>query len=109
MVKAEGIKDTERLRRLEAVTDMALSRMPAADLLDELLDRIRDLLGVDTAVILLVDAHSRQLVATASYVGNAFAREQLVHGLEPLRMPGDRKSTRLNSSHAGLSRMPSSA
>jgi len=66
VVEAEGIKDTERLRRLEAVTDMALSRMPAADLLDELLDRVRDLLDVDTAVILLVDAHSRQLVATAA-------------------------------------------
>jgi sigma-B regulation protein RsbU (phosphoserine phosphatase) len=66
VVEAEGIKDTERLRRLEAVTDMALSRMPAADLLDELLDRVRDLLGVDTAVILLVDAHARQLVATAA-------------------------------------------
>jgi putative methionine-R-sulfoxide reductase with GAF domain len=40
--------------------------MATADLLDKLLDRVRDLLGVDTATILQVDAHSRQLVATAA-------------------------------------------
>ncbi|MEV4619346.1 SpoIIE family protein phosphatase [Asanoa sp. NPDC049573] len=56
----------ERLRRLEAVTDAALSRLDVDDLLAELLDRVRDLLGVDTAVILLLDAHARQLVATAA-------------------------------------------
>jgi len=56
----------ERLRRLEAVTDAALSRLDVDDLLAELLDRVRELLGVDTAVILLLDAHARQLVATAA-------------------------------------------
>ncbi|NMO51516.1 SpoIIE family protein phosphatase [Actinoplanes sp. TBRC 11911] len=35
-------------------------------MLDELLDRVRDLLDADTAAILLLDAHSRQLVATAA-------------------------------------------
>ncbi|BEL07639.1 SpoIIE family protein phosphatase [Actinoplanes sichuanensis] len=60
------INDDERLRRLEAVTDATLSRLDASDLLDELLDRVRDLLGVDTAAILLLDAHSQQLVATAA-------------------------------------------
>jgi sigma-B regulation protein RsbU (phosphoserine phosphatase) len=63
---AQGIRDDERLRRLEAVTDTALSRLAVADLLDELLDRVRDLLDVDTAAILLVDVHARQLVATAA-------------------------------------------
>jgi phosphoserine phosphatase RsbU/P len=62
----DGIRDDERLRRLTAVTDTALSRLAVADLLDELLDRVRDLLGVDTAAILLVDVHARQLVATAA-------------------------------------------
>ena len=66
MPDAEDINDNERLRRLEAVTDTALSRLAVADLLDELLDRVRDLLGVDTAAILLVDVHARQLVATAA-------------------------------------------
>jgi sigma-B regulation protein RsbU (phosphoserine phosphatase) len=60
------INDDERLRRLEAVTDATLSRLDASDLLDELLDRVRDLLGVDTAAILLLDVHSQHLVATAA-------------------------------------------
>ncbi|BCJ46408.1 cyclic diguanylate phosphodiesterase [Actinoplanes ianthinogenes] len=60
------INDDERIRRFEAVTDAALSRLDAADLLDELLDRVRDLLDVDTAAILLLDVHAQQLVATAA-------------------------------------------
>jgi len=61
-----GNRDLERLRRLEAVTDATLSRLDASDLLDELLDRVRDMLDADTAAILLLDVHSRQLVATAA-------------------------------------------
>ncbi|GLW34182.1 PP2C family protein-serine/threonine phosphatase [Actinoplanes regularis] len=60
------LNDDERLRRLEAVTDAALSRLDVSDLLDELLDRVRDLLDVDTAAILLLDQHAQQLVATAA-------------------------------------------
>jgi sigma-B regulation protein RsbU (phosphoserine phosphatase) len=56
----------ERLRRLEAVADAALSHLDVSDLLDELLDRVRDLLEVDTAAILLLDKHARQLVPTAA-------------------------------------------
>jgi phosphoserine phosphatase RsbU/P len=66
VAEVEEIRDGERLRRLEAVTDATLSRLDASDLLDELLDRVRDLLDADTAAILLLDAHSRQLVATAA-------------------------------------------
>jgi sigma-B regulation protein RsbU (phosphoserine phosphatase) len=62
----DSIQNVERLRRLEAVTDATLSRLDASDLLDELLDRVRDLLAADTAAILLLDPHSRQLVATAA-------------------------------------------
>ncbi|HEX2355384.1 MAG TPA: GAF domain-containing SpoIIE family protein phosphatase [Micromonosporaceae bacterium] len=62
---ADGGRD-ERLRRIEAVTDAALTGLDVEDLLDELLDRTRDLLKADTAVILLLDPHSRQLVATAA-------------------------------------------
>lgn len=61
-----GLDDDERLRRLEAVTDATLSRLDVSDLLDELLDRVRDLLDTDTAAILLLDPHARQLVATAA-------------------------------------------
>jgi putative methionine-R-sulfoxide reductase with GAF domain len=60
------VGDTNRLRRLETLTDAALSRLDVSDLLDELLDRVRDLLEVDTAAILLLDPHSGQLVATAA-------------------------------------------
>jgi sigma-B regulation protein RsbU (phosphoserine phosphatase) len=58
--------NAERLRRLEAVTDATLSRLDVSDLLDELLDRVRDLFEADTAAILLLDPHARQLVATAA-------------------------------------------
>ena len=63
---ADGIRDGERLRRIAAVTDATLSRLDASDLLEELLDRVIALLGVDTVAVLLVDVHSRQLVATAA-------------------------------------------
>jgi putative methionine-R-sulfoxide reductase with GAF domain len=66
VTELKGNGDGERLRRLEAVTDATLSRLDASDMLDELLDRVRDLLDADTAAILLLDAHSRQLVATAA-------------------------------------------
>jgi sigma-B regulation protein RsbU (phosphoserine phosphatase) len=62
----DNIRDDERLRRLEAITDATLSRLDVSDLLDELLERVRDLIGADTAAILLLDQHSRQLVATAA-------------------------------------------
>ena len=58
--------DDDRLRRIESVTDAALARLDLEDLLDELLDRVRELLGVDTAAVLLLDSAGRQLVATAA-------------------------------------------
>ncbi|MEU9825739.1 PP2C family protein-serine/threonine phosphatase [Micromonospora chersina] len=66
MVRAEVLRDEQRLRRIEAVTDATLSRLDVADLFDELLDRVRDLLHVDTAAILLLDVRAQQLVATAA-------------------------------------------
>ncbi|MFE9958593.1 PP2C family protein-serine/threonine phosphatase [Micromonospora sp. NPDC005299] len=67
MVRAEVMRDDEQwLRRIEAVTDATLSRLDVADLFDELLDRVRELLRVDTAAILLLDVRAQQLVATAA-------------------------------------------
>jgi serine phosphatase RsbU (regulator of sigma subunit) len=63
---AEGEGVEERLRRLEAVTDVALSRLGVDELLPELLDRVRDLLGTDTAAVLLMDNDGQFLVATAA-------------------------------------------
>jgi serine phosphatase RsbU (regulator of sigma subunit) len=62
----EELRDDERLRRIEAVTDAALSSLDDVDLFQELLDRVVDLLNADTAAIMLLDAHARQLVATAT-------------------------------------------
>ncbi|MEN3607936.1 GAF domain-containing SpoIIE family protein phosphatase [Plantactinospora sp. ZYX-F-223] len=66
MIEADDSGADERLRRIEAVTDSALSRLDVEDLLDELLARVCALLGVDTASILLLDQHAQQLVATAA-------------------------------------------
>ncbi|MCU7726256.1 SpoIIE family protein phosphatase [Actinoplanes sp. KI2] len=62
----DSVRNDERLRRLEAVTDATLSRLDAADLLDELLERVRDLLGAEIAAILLLDPHSGQLMVAAA-------------------------------------------
>jgi putative methionine-R-sulfoxide reductase with GAF domain len=56
----------ERLRDIESVTDARLARLDVEDLLGELLDRVRDALGADTAAVLLLDEPSGQLVATAA-------------------------------------------
>lgn len=56
----------EQLRRIEAVTDAGLAHLEVGDLLDELLDRVRDLLAVDTIAVLLMDNAGRYLDATAA-------------------------------------------
>ena len=66
MVGVPSIRDDERLRRIEAVTDAALATLDVSHMLDELLDRLRELLDVDTAVILLLDEGSQHLIATAA-------------------------------------------
>ncbi len=96
---ADPMRDIERLRRLESVTDATLSRLDVSDMLDELLDRVRDLLNADTAAILMLDPHARQLVATAARgieeevrqgvripVGHGFAG-RIAESREPLLLP----------------------
>src|SRR4029453_18343451 len=58
--------DAELLRRLQLVTDAALSRLDLNDLLAELLTRIRDVLEADTAAVLLRDEFRNELVARAA-------------------------------------------
>ena len=55
-----------RLRDVQSITDAALSRLDDRDLLDELLDRTREVLQADTAAVLLLDFSSGQLIATAA-------------------------------------------
>lgn len=57
---------SERLRRIEWVTDVSLSNLDIEDLLPELLVRLREVLEVDTAAVLLLDQASGELVATAA-------------------------------------------
>ena len=54
------------MRDIEAVADAALSRLDEHALLEVLLDRVKNVLGADTAAVLLLDRSSRQLVATAA-------------------------------------------
>src|SRR5690348_9194339 len=55
-----------RLRDIEALTDVALSRLDEQSLLETLLERVKTVLGADTAAVLLLDHSARQLVATAA-------------------------------------------
>jgi phosphoserine phosphatase RsbU/P len=56
----------DRLRVIQSITDVALSRLGAQDLLLELLERTRDILRADTAAVLLLDFSSGELIATAA-------------------------------------------
>ncbi len=67
--------DDYRLHRIESVTDAALAHLDVEDLLIELLDRVRELLEVDTASVFLIDFSSQQLVATAARGIEAVVRQ----------------------------------
>ncbi|MBV8396219.1 MAG: GAF domain-containing protein [Actinobacteria bacterium] len=56
----------ERLERVQVVTDAALAHLELEELLHELLVRIRDVLGVDTTAILLLDHDTNELVARSA-------------------------------------------
>jgi signal transduction histidine kinase len=56
----------QRLEQVQAVTDAALAHLDLDELLGELLDRIRAILGADTAAILLLDAERGELAARAA-------------------------------------------
>jgi serine phosphatase RsbU (regulator of sigma subunit) len=57
---------SEALREIQPITDSALSRLEPQALLDELVSRVRDALGVDTAAVLLLEASGSHLVAAAT-------------------------------------------
>ncbi|HEX2178758.1 MAG TPA: SpoIIE family protein phosphatase [Actinomycetota bacterium] len=66
MISNESSAAEEHLKRVQAVTDAALAHMTVESLLDELLNRIRELLNADTAAVLLLDEEHAELVATAA-------------------------------------------
>jgi signal transduction histidine kinase len=61
-----GAPDYEELRKLQLVTEAALSSRGLEELLDELLIRTRDILEADTCAILLLDVETDELVARAA-------------------------------------------
>ncbi len=58
--------DADHLQRLQMITDAALAHLQLDELLAALLDRTRDALEVDTAVLLLLDTRTDELVARAA-------------------------------------------
>lgn len=66
--RSEGSSSTpaDVLRKLQAVTDAALAHLSLDDLLDELLNRVRDALDADTCAVLLLDETGTELVARAA-------------------------------------------
>lgn len=65
-VQVEPVPVEARLRDIQSITDAALSRLDDHELLAALLDRIKEIMQVDTAAVLLLDFSSGQLVATVS-------------------------------------------
>jgi sigma-B regulation protein RsbU (phosphoserine phosphatase) len=57
---------TERLRWLEVVSGAELAQLTVDELLGELLDRVRELMAVDTAAVLLLDPSRQFLIATVA-------------------------------------------
>jgi signal transduction histidine kinase len=59
-------RDAAALRRLQTLTDAALAHLDLDDLLETLLLRTRETLGVDTCAVLLLDEETDELVARAA-------------------------------------------
>jgi PAS domain S-box-containing protein len=64
---------TQRLERLQSITGTVLSDLPLESMLRELLERIREIVVVDTAAILLVDGPEATLALRAAAGADAHA------------------------------------
>jgi GAF domain-containing protein len=64
--RREAEEAVRRLRRLEFVTDAAISDLPFDHLLNELLDRVRSALDADASTLLLLDRDGANLAVRAS-------------------------------------------
>jgi signal transduction histidine kinase len=63
---SETPRDTDRLRRLQTLTDAALAHLDLDELLAALLVRARDMLDADTCAVLLLDPERNELAARAA-------------------------------------------
>ena len=64
--RLEADRATESLRRLQTITDVALSHLELDELLEELLGRVKEMLEVDLAAIVLAENDGRTLVVGAT-------------------------------------------
>jgi anti-sigma regulatory factor (Ser/Thr protein kinase)/putative methionine-R-sulfoxide reductase with GAF domain len=63
---ATDLAPAQQVRSLYRLSDPSLSELGLEEFLDELLNRVQEVLGVDTAAILLYDEENNQLVARAA-------------------------------------------
>ena len=66
LAEGVGVDSTDRLRKLQALTDAALAHLELDLLLSTLLVRAREILAVDTCAVLLLDEATNELVARAA-------------------------------------------
>ena len=64
--RAPTLDPLERLQQVQRVSDATLAHLSIDDLLDELLNRVREILDTDTAAVLLLDEARNELVARAA-------------------------------------------
>ena len=63
----DGSTEASRnLERIQSVTDAALARLSTSELLNEMLDRVREILQVDTTAVLLLDPTGQRLTAVSA-------------------------------------------
>ncbi len=64
--RADALRMARRLRALQSVIDAALAPRSLDELLREMLERVREVLGTDTATILILDEEENCLVTRAA-------------------------------------------
>jgi PAS domain S-box-containing protein len=74
--RGDALRMARRLRALQSIIDVAIAPSSLDELLGDLLARVREVLGTDTATILILDEERAELVTRAS-LGTAEAEHRL--------------------------------
>lgn len=97
--QAEAEESAAALRRLQIISDTALAHLTLPALLQELLDRLRVAMAIDTAAILLLDTESGLLTRRAATgleaVGNLVFSVPVGHGFAG-RVAAERRAVKLD-------------